>query len=333
MTLPDVTILDVGHGNCAVLVDEHGVVVIDAASGPTLLQFLCDRGLSEVDTVLISHADEDHLSGILALLTDPGFKVHKIYFNSEPLRNTEVFKDFLCAVGESRKNFRTEVHVQLTTTCTKNFDRGEIRIEILAPVPEIAGSGAGGRDLQGRRMTPNTMSAVIRIVRGDTGEILFTGDIDSIGLDNLLKEFPKPHAHVLVFPHHGGLPGSADAYEFALKLCRAVNPNVVVFSIGRGKHNTPRPEVIRGVRMASPHAHIACTQLSERCANTLPNTAPAHLSDLPSRGRATNACCAGTINLKLKNLLPICTPPFLIHKNFIEKEATNALCLLDSGNS
>lgn len=168
--MPDVAILDVGHGNCAVLVDNLGAVVIDAASGPILLQFLSDCGLSEVDSVLISHSDEDHLSGILALLTDPGFKVRKIYFNSEPLRDTEVFRDFLYALGESRKKLKTEVHTELITTSTKDLDRGEVKIEILAPVPEIAGSGAGGRDLQRRAMNSNTMSVVIRVVRLGKGD-------------------------------------------------------------------------------------------------------------------------------------------------------------------
>src|SRR5262245_16769142 len=168
------------------------------------------------------------------LLTAPSFRVRKVYVNSEPQRNNQNFTDFRDALGESRKKIKTEVHVALTTTSTKDFDRGEIKIEVLAPVPEIAGSGSGGRDLQGRLMNSNTMSAVIRIVRGGIGEVLFTGDMDNIGLDNLLNECPEPQAHVLVFPHHGGLPGRGDAYEFALKFCEVLNVITIILYIGIG---------------------------------------------------------------------------------------------------
>ena len=151
--------------------------------------------------------------------------------------------------------------------------------------------------------------------------------MDTTGLDNLLKEFPAPQARILVFPHHGGLPGRGDPYEFALKLCQAVKPETVIFSIGRGTKDTPRPEIIRGIRTATPHAHIACTQLSKSCADTLPSMEPLHLNNLPSRGRTSNSCCAGTIKLELDNLLLAYTPSLLKHRDFIEKEAANALCI------
>ena len=59
MTEPTVSILDVGHGNCAVLIDDK-VVVIDAGPGTTLLDFLEKEGIKEVGVVLISHADEEN---------------------------------------------------------------------------------------------------------------------------------------------------------------------------------------------------------------------------------------------------------------------------------
>ena len=61
-------VLDVGHGSCAVLLDSDGVVVIDAGPGSTLLEFLLEQGVSHVHVVLISHADEDHIAGLVALV-------------------------------------------------------------------------------------------------------------------------------------------------------------------------------------------------------------------------------------------------------------------------
>ncbi|MFH2201677.1 MAG: MBL fold metallo-hydrolase, partial [Elusimicrobiota bacterium] len=49
-----------GHGNCAVIVDSGGVVVIDAGPGSGLLEFLTREGITHINTVIISHADTDH---------------------------------------------------------------------------------------------------------------------------------------------------------------------------------------------------------------------------------------------------------------------------------
>ena len=60
MPEPSVSVLDVGHGNCAVVLDDR-TVVVDAGPGATLLEFLQNEGVTEVEVVLISHADEDHI--------------------------------------------------------------------------------------------------------------------------------------------------------------------------------------------------------------------------------------------------------------------------------
>jgi len=39
MDLSELIILDVGHGNCSVLLDPEGVVVIDCADGIVLWEF------------------------------------------------------------------------------------------------------------------------------------------------------------------------------------------------------------------------------------------------------------------------------------------------------
>ncbi len=55
-----ISILDVGHGNGAVLVDDNGVVVIDAGPGSALLEFLRHEGIDRINVLLISHADKGY---------------------------------------------------------------------------------------------------------------------------------------------------------------------------------------------------------------------------------------------------------------------------------
>lgn len=324
--LSDLVILDVGHGNCAVLHDEKVVIVIDAALGDILLEFIEERGITEIDSIILSHADADHIGGVIALLCHPHLKVHKIYLNPDAQKDTEMFKDLRYALSDARKR-STDAHIGLTTTTSKEFDWEKLRLEVLSPPPEIAASGSGGTDLRGRKLTSNTMSAVIRVVKDGKGEVLFTGDLDAVGLEMLLSEQVELQARLLVFPHHGGRPGRQDAYAFARRICQKVQPEFVIFSIGRGKHDTPRPEIINGVRDAAPNAYIACTQLSNRCASELSSTLPIHLGDLPARGRHTNTCCAGTIELNLGSRSLMQKPRRDAHRAFVQSEAPTAMCL------
>ena len=325
--MADLTILDVGHGNCAVLRDDRGAVVIDAGPGSTLLEFLEQREITAIDAVLISHADADHVGGLLALLAQEHIVVRTVFLNTEPLRKTAAWDQLLVALTDAHRRRAVKVHSQLTSTSSELLRREEVEIQVLSPSPVMALVGAGGQQPGGPQLSANAMSAVVRIVVNGIPEVLLPGDLDAVGLDYLLAECPEPRARVLVFPHHGGRPGRADPEDFAARLCTIVGADVVIFSIGRGKHATPQPEVIRGVLRAKPGAHIACTQLSERCAASLPSAPPTHLNERPARGRVGNTCCAGTIELTLRGDASTYTPARSGHRNFVEREAPAALCM------
>ena len=170
------------------------------------------------------------------------------------------------------------------------------------------------------------MSAVVRVVVDGRPEVLLPGDLDATGLDSLLAYYPDPQARALVFPHHGGRPGGIDPATFTARLCEAVRAELVIFSIGRGRHGTPHPDVIAGVLQATPGAHIACTQLSERCAASLPLHSPPHLSPSPASGRLANACCAGSLQLTLGAPALALAPSRSEHRAFIDSSAPTALC-------
>jgi beta-lactamase superfamily II metal-dependent hydrolase len=324
--LSEVCILDVGHGNSAVLHDRSGIVVIDGGSRQTLLQYLKGSGVTSVDVVLVSHADLDHIGGILELLLAQEIVVKEIYLNPDAKRRTDAWKAIRIALEDARTRNAIKIHTQLTTTCTEFLDRGEVRLEVLAPSPIMAMSGVGGQDLRGEDLTANSMSAVVRILTTTAAEILLAGDMDTLVLEDLLARGVDLRARVLVFPHHGGLPGKYDAGDFARRLCDAVRPDLVVFSLGREGHRNPHPEIIAGVLEAAPNAHIACTQLSKLCAAELPKSTPTHLGSIHAGGRTGNRCCAGTIQLRLGAEALSCIPILPQHAAFVEAAAPNALC-------
>jgi hypothetical protein len=163
-------------------------------------------------------------------------------------------------------------------------------------------------------------------MRGTQPVAIFPGDLDEVGLDDLIRSGVNALAPTLIYPHHGGLSGSSNEALFVEKLCNLVRPTTVLFSIGRGRHGNPRSEVVEAVRRALPAARIACTQLSTQCATTLPTSDPSHLIRLFAMGRHLRNCCGGTIFISFDNIHPPLLPLLADHRQFIESHAPTALC-------
>lgn len=325
MTVCSLAILDVGHGNCAVLNDSKGTVVIDAGTGATLLDYLRDTKVTHVAVVLLSHADTDHIAGLIGLLSSDEVSVGTVYVNSDSIKGSRQWIQLRYALQDARRRGAVRVIPQMSTALTGTLDQGDVRIEVLAPTPEVVMGGVGGKDLGGRSISTNAMSGVVRLCWGDAPVAIFAGDIDEAGMANLLEEYPAPHAKILVFPHHGGRSGK-DNEAFAESMARAVAPEVVLFSIGRGKHGTPRPEIVAGVKKAVPSVRILCTQLSERCRADKPVPDSGHLTGLVARGLEKHSCCGGTVLVHMAGGKVAINPSFAAHQKFIEIQAPTALC-------
>jgi beta-lactamase superfamily II metal-dependent hydrolase len=327
MIATTLSILDVGHGNCAVLVDTGGVVVIDAGPGSALLEFLTREGVEKVDTLLISHADKDHIEGVIALLASGIIKIGSVRLNSDAQKGSDLWDDLLYALDKANTSGDLQLGVELTTNYTGVFDKGAVHIEVLAPSPYLAAKGPGARDRKGRAITANSISAVIRLVKDNVPIVLFPGDLDDVGLDNLLDSGVDPSAPLLAFPHHGGRPGKHDATVYTERLCNSVKPDVIVFSIERGgRFANPQPEIVGAIRHSHPKTHIICTQLSTYCAADIPTDEPAHLNSAFAKGREKRTCCAGTIVIDLSNVKLTILPDAITHQGFVEKYAPTALC-------
>jgi beta-lactamase superfamily II metal-dependent hydrolase len=320
-------VLDVGHGNAAVLLDTGGVVVIDAGKGGIILDFLKTVGVKVVDLLLVSHADDDHVGSAPTLLVNSdGIGVRKAYYNSDASKNTRSWKAFREAIRIARLEKGLEAHAELTTSLTGKLTHGAVLIEILFPPPELAAGAPGGRSQSGESITSNAMSAVIRLTKGTTPCVLLAGDVEQMCLDLWKKEKTDPRAKILVYPHHGGQPGATDAVTFAEELCNLVKPETILFSIHRSQHELPIPDVVQKARQMLRDVRIVCTQLSGHCAKDLPRTAPKHLLSLPSRGSISGSCCAGTVVIDLNGNDPEVRPLAKEHMAFIKESAESALC-------
>ncbi len=323
MDLPKLFILDVAHGNCAILQDTEGTVVIDCAHGDTLIETLRQLNISYVDRIIISHADEDHVKGFIDLLSDESIRIGHIYINPDGSKKTRTWinlRRLITEAVEKKETTRNFIYAGLT-----GLEVGEVKIEILAPKMDIVGQ-AGGLDLDNQSLNSNSVSVVVRLIYKDRGIALLAGDIDRTGLKNLLNGDYNISSKILVFPHHGGGVGAKDNQSFTTNLCQKVRPQMVIFSIGREKHSNPRKEIVDTILDAIPDVHIMCTQLAKTCSPEPLAIPPNHLNTLPAKGREANHCCGGTVVINLSEIETTYTPNS-DHFQFVKENIVSALCM------
>ena len=293
MKLNQLIILDVGHGNCSIVRSHDQTMVIDSPLGVTLIDTLNSLRISRIQSVFVSHSDSDHVDGITTLLMNKEIVIENVYVNPDAKKDTRSWERFRRAISDC-KNRGTRFHTAISTSHPGVFSCGEIEVSILSPEPENIVAGVGQSDMAGNTIDHNTASAVIKLSYQGQPWALLPGDMDKAALESIISNKRDLSARILIFPHHGGLPGrSVDPKEFAETLCGIVNPEIIVFSNGRDSHNNPRVEIIEGIVSHGPR--IACTQLSRACVADNTHIDTAHLHELPSRGRDAKSSCAGTM--------------------------------------
>lgn len=289
----DMVILDVGHGNAAIVHEGGTTVLIDTALRSHVLEYLQQQQISTLDLVVLSHADQDHIGGLVGILAS-GIRVKKIKLNADSQKETQEWRDLIFEIDQRDRNGELIFEVGMTSGPLIVEGLNKYGLEVLMPTTALAALGVGARDRFGNLITSNSISGCMRVSFETRAVALFAGDMDAVSLAEAIHTSRDLIAPVLVFPHHGGLPGNIDPTAFATTLINLVKPRCVVFSIGRNKHENPRPEILEAIRNVDSTIKIACTQLSKTCSKVVSED-ESHLSGIFSAGSASKACCAGSM--------------------------------------
>jgi competence protein ComEC len=199
------TLLAVGGGQCAVIEPPSGrVVLVDAGSASLsdllrkcLAPFLRHRGRTEIDTLIISHANYDHFSAaaevvaaydVREVLTGSRFRSHSI--DNPP---AESLLRSLDSLDRPPRELAPGDRIPLGR---------DTFIDVLWP-PAAA------------RLSANDSSLVFRLTHAGRS-ILFTGDVQTDGLTGLMKDSPSIQADVLIAPHHGSSEDQTPAFVKAV---------------------------------------------------------------------------------------------------------------------
>lgn len=275
---PKLIILDVGHGNAAVLHDTHGVVVFDTGRHGRLVDYLIQMGITEIEALFLSHADHDHIAHAPTLLLHPKIRVKRIFLNTDRSKETACFEELLIALEVARRQHGTDITPQLTTNISGKIKCGDVEIEVLHPPPEMALAGVGRKRPAKKKLTSNAMCAAIRLVYRGRPVVLLAGDIEEDCIARWVDEKVSAQAPLLVFPHHGGAPGRVDPGVFCKQLAALVQPLCAIFSIHAKLHDLPRDDVVAALLGALPTIKLVCTQVPDKITLQIQTAPRAHWS-------------------------------------------------------
>jgi competence protein ComEC len=243
-SLPDgklhVVFFDVGEGDAIFIETPRGQqILIDGGPSPTTLISALGRRMPfwdrSLDLVILTHADEDHIAGLIPVLEryrvgqvlESGYQhSHPMYDRWQELIEEKGIPNHLARAGMS---IATGDGVELV---------------VLHPGPEL---------MEYTDADANNNSVVTRLAMGQVS-FLLPGDIAEVAEAMLLASGQELASTVLKVPHHGGNTSSSVAF------LKAVNPKLVVISVGAdNKFGHPSPQVLNRLEELVGEEHVLRT--------------------------------------------------------------------------
>ena len=201
--------IDVGQADCALLECDGEFMLIDGGNrddSQLLVSFLEQQGVKELAAVVCSHAHEDHVGGLPAVLAV--YPTKAVYAPTKTY-SSSIFDKFVY--------YTDQQGLDITIPSPGDqFALGQAVVTVLGPVKSYAET--------------NDTSIVLRVTYGETN-FLFTGDMETDAENDMLDFWEGKAdwtADVLKVGHH--CSNTSTGYRFL----NEVNPAYGVISVGKG---------------------------------------------------------------------------------------------------
>ena len=231
----EINLLDVGQGDgIHIQTADGGNVCIDGGSSNIssvglrrILPYLRYRKVKKIDWWLVSHTDEDHISGLLEILR-AGYPVSNLVFS----RASAAADAGDAGMGELRKAAAAAgcrvVYVQ-AGDCLR---MGKITMTCLYP------------RRNDRSEDPNELCQVWRLEGGGISA-LFTGDLGKKGEEELIRRGQVRKVEVLKVGHHGSKGSTSEEF------LRKAAPEAALISVAEhNRYRHPSPDTLKRLREA-----------------------------------------------------------------------------------
>ena len=217
--------LDVGQGLSLVVRTSTHVLVYD--TGPkfqsgtdtgalVVLPYLRAQGVRDIDTLMISHNDDDHAGGMQSVVQ--GMPVQHLLLGPSVVTT----------------QLPASAHLQRCQQ-GQHWEWDEVQFEVLYPAASVDG------------LTRNNTSCILRISAAG-GSALLLGDAEAPVEQQLVSENMITPTSIVVAGHHGSRSSSTP------ELVNAVNARQVIFSAGYlNRWSFPKTEVVHRWQLSGAH--------------------------------------------------------------------------------
>ena len=243
----ELTVIDVGQGDSLLLVFPQGKTMLIDGGGrleygavkrrsnldigeDVVSSYLWSRGFRHIDVIAVTHAHQDHVGGLRALMEN--FHPSELWTGANP------------PPALLRQAARQEVRVT-ERRASEPFSFSGGSVQVLAPAPDYVSASPGNND-----------SLVLRVAYG-AQSFLLTGDLEKAEERRLLESGSMMRSDVLKVGHHGSRTSTTEEF------LDAVSPSVAVISAGfENSFGHPHPDVMG--RLEARHITILRTDLAGR---------------------------------------------------------------------
>lgn len=209
--------LDVDQGLAILVKIGDDVLVYDGGERDTssfVVAYLKEQGITEIDYLISSHYDSDHVSGLIGCLY--AFDVKNV-IGSNYVHDSNLYTSFMTAVEEEG----LEVLYPAVGT---QYEIGDAFFTILSPEEIVKDS--------------NSNSVAIKLTYGES-DFIFTGDADYKSERAMIASGIDLDCEVLSVGHHGSASATSE------KFLEATTPEYAVISCGENNsYGHPHKEVL-----------------------------------------------------------------------------------------
>lgn len=232
---PSITAVDIGQGDSIFLQDKFNkeTILIDTGgrlalpqeswqkpqsqtnAEKTLIPYLESVGVSQIDQLILTHTDADHVGDFLNLADK--IKIKEIWVSPGELTNNHFV--------EKLKKANIAIHI------SKVGDK----IPIFDSALQVLSNGYTGKG--------DNNDSIVTYGNFYHTKFLFTGDLEQEGEKELLKNYPKLKVDVLKVGHHGSKTSSNPDF------IKEINPKLALISVGeKNRYGHPNQETLETLK-------------------------------------------------------------------------------------
>ena len=214
----EIHVIDVGKADAILVRCQGHAGLIDTGAGgdgEDVADYLLRHGVKELEFVLLSHNDSDHIGGLPTVLGE--LAVDTLYQGELSVEEPSLEG---AAMDRALSGWKGE---RRTLARGDSFSLGGASFSVLGPCRAYESS--------------NDSSLVLRLEFGEVSA-LFCGDIEATAELDLVKSGQELQADLLKVPHHGS------ATSCSQRFVKAVMPQLAAVSVGPDRNQLPRAEAL-----------------------------------------------------------------------------------------